>query len=57
MREPGVRFTVRLTRVDMPRTEDRDADARAGTAALQAAFEASIRRRPEQWMWNSRRWG
>jgi KDO2-lipid IV(A) lauroyltransferase len=57
VREPGVRFTVRLTRVDMPRTEDRDADARAGTAALQAAFEASIRRRPEQWMWNSRRWG
>jgi KDO2-lipid IV(A) lauroyltransferase len=57
VREPGVRFTVRLTRVDMPRTADREADARAGTAALQAAFEATIRRRPEQWMWNSRRWG
>jgi KDO2-lipid IV(A) lauroyltransferase len=57
VREPGVRFTVRLARVETPRTHDRDADARAGAAALQAAFEASIRRRPEQWMWNSRRWG
>lgn len=57
VREPGVRFTVRLVRVEAPRTQDREADALAGAAALQAAFEASIRRRPEQWMWNSRRWG
>ncbi|MFZ9502533.1 MAG: hypothetical protein ACO27F_13295 [Beijerinckiaceae bacterium] len=52
-----MRFTVRLVRVEAPRTQDREADALAGAAALQAAFEASIRRRPEQWMWNSRRWG
>lgn len=57
VREPGVRFTISLTPVPVPRTQDRNADILAGTTALHAAFEASIRRHPEQWMWVHRRWG
>ena len=36
---------------------DSDADILAATANLQAAFERSIREKPEQWMWAHQRWG
>ena len=55
-REPKVRFVIRAQRVDVPRTDDDAADAVAGTAALQAQFEAFIRQAPEQWMWAHRKW-
>jgi KDO2-lipid IV(A) lauroyltransferase len=55
-RRPNVRFSVRIEPVHVPRTNDRDADAVAATAALQAQFEAFIREAPEQWMWGHRRW-
>jgi Kdo2-lipid IVA lauroyltransferase/acyltransferase len=55
-REPKVRFVIRAQRVDVPRTDDHAADAVAGTAALQAQFEAFIRQAPEQWMWAHRKW-
>jgi len=51
-----VRFVIRAERVPIPHTNDRAADAIAGTAALQAQFEAFIREAPEQWMWAHRRW-
>ncbi len=57
VREPGVRFRLRLDPVEVPRTADRDDDIARATARIHAAFEASIRRRPEQWMWAHRRWG
>lgn len=57
VREPGARFRLRLDPVDVPRTGDKQADIEQATANLAAAFEASIRRRPEQWMWAHRRWG
>ena len=57
VREPGVRFKISLAPVDVPQTGDREADILRATANLHAAFEASIRRRPEQWMWAHRRWG
>jgi len=55
-RLPNVRFVIRAERVPIPHTNDRAADAIAGTAALQAQFEAFIREAPEQWMWAHRRW-
>jgi Kdo2-lipid IVA lauroyltransferase/acyltransferase len=55
-RRPNVRFTIRAARVPIPETNDREADAIAGTAALQAQFEAFVREAPDQWMWGHRRW-
>jgi Kdo2-lipid IVA lauroyltransferase/acyltransferase len=55
-REPKVRFVIRAARIEVPRTDDHAADAIAATAALQAQFEAFIRKAPEQWMWAHRRW-
>ena len=55
-RLPGVRFSIRIEPIPVPRTDDRAADALAATAALQAQFEAFIREAPEQWMWGHRRW-
>lgn len=56
LREPGVRFVMRIEPVEVPRTEDRDADVRAATANLQARFEEFVREAPGQWMWAHRRW-
>jgi len=57
VRLPDARFRVAVEKIDMPHTDNRDADVLAATANLQAAFERSIRERPEQWMWAHRRWG
>jgi KDO2-lipid IV(A) lauroyltransferase len=56
LRKPGVRFEVRAAPIAVPVTLDRDADALAATAAVQAQFEAFLREAPEQWMWAHRRW-
>jgi KDO2-lipid IV(A) lauroyltransferase len=55
-RLPNVRFSMRIERIDVPKTGARDADALVATAALQKQFEAFIRAAPEQWMWGHRRW-
>jgi Kdo2-lipid IVA lauroyltransferase/acyltransferase len=55
-RLPNVRFRIKAARVPIPETDDREADAIAATAALQAQFEAFIREAPEQWMWAHRKW-
>jgi KDO2-lipid IV(A) lauroyltransferase len=55
-RLPGVRFRMRATVIDMPRTDDRNADILAATAAMQSELEQSIRLHPEQWMWTHDRW-
>ncbi len=56
-RHPGVRFTIRLNEIKLPKTEDKEADILAATAALQSEFERTIRKHPAQWMWSHRRWG
>ncbi len=55
-RRPNVHFTIRIERVPVPVTSDREADAVAATAAMQKQFEAYIREAPEQWMWAHRKW-
>ena len=55
-RLPDVHFRIRAVRIPIPETDDREADAVAATAALQAQFEAFIREAPEQWMWGHRKW-
>jgi KDO2-lipid IV(A) lauroyltransferase len=52
----GVRFSVRVVHVSVPRTGRRDEDVAAATRDLQAALELLIREAPEQWMWAQRRW-
>ena len=55
-RMPGVRFKMFVTPIDVPRTDDRNADIYAATAAMQAELEKSIRLNPDQWMWTHDRW-
>jgi len=57
VREPGVRFRLSVEKIECPVTDDKNADILAATANLQAAFERSIREKPEQWMWAHQRWG
>jgi KDO2-lipid IV(A) lauroyltransferase len=53
----GVRFSIRITQVPVPRTEDRDADVAVATRNLQSILELMVRDAPDQWMWIHRRWG
>ncbi|MBB4196508.1 KDO2-lipid IV(A) lauroyltransferase [Rhodoblastus sphagnicola] len=55
-RLPGVHFRVRSRTIDVPHTNDRNADIFAATAAMQAGLERTIREHPEQWMWTHDRW-
>jgi KDO2-lipid IV(A) lauroyltransferase len=57
IRQPNVHFTIRLIEIEVPKTDDRDADIFAATASLQSEFERTIRKHPQQWMWSHRRWG
>jgi len=52
----GVRFKMFITPIEVPRTDDRNADIYAATAAMQAELEKSIREHPAQWMWTHDRW-
>ncbi|MGO4870023.1 MAG: lysophospholipid acyltransferase family protein [Roseiarcus sp.] len=56
LRLPDAHFSLRIEPVEVPKTNDRNADVQAATAALQARFEEFIREAPEQWMWAHRRW-
>ena len=57
VREPGVRFRIHFAPVEVPHTGDLEADVAVATANLHKALEATIRLRPEHWMWAHRRWG
>ena len=56
IREAGVRFRIRGHVLDIPQTDNLDADIEAATRALHKQLEEFIRQAPEQWMWAHRRW-
>ena len=56
IRQPGVRFAVRVEPVEVPVSDDREADIAAATANIHACFEGFLREAPAQWMWAHRRW-
>lgn len=56
VRLEGVRFRIEAELVDLPHTDDAEADVLAGTRLVNARFETWIREQPAQWMWILRRW-
>jgi KDO2-lipid IV(A) lauroyltransferase len=47
---------VVIEAIPVPQTGDREADAKAVTAAATLAIETELRARPEEWVWMHRRW-
>ena len=56
IRKDGVNFRIEGRVVNVPVTEDRQADILAATAQIHAVFENWIREHPEQWMWIHKKW-
>ncbi|MFM7347744.1 MAG: lysophospholipid acyltransferase family protein [Tagaea sp.] len=55
--EAGPKFRVTVEPpIELPRSGDKAADARALMTAVNARMEAWIRARPGQWLWLHRRW-
>ncbi|MGO4335407.1 lysophospholipid acyltransferase family protein [Labrys sp. KB_33_2] len=57
IRTRGVRFRIEAEILDVPHTDDRNADVDAATHQTHRLFEKWVREYPEQWMWAHRRWG
>lgn len=56
IRTQGVRFNVMMEEINVPITDDRDADILDATQALHDAYERWIRLAPDQWIWTHRKW-
>ena len=56
VRTGGVRFRGEVERIDVPMTDDKQADMAEATRRLSAVFERWIRENPEQWLWTHRKW-
>ena len=52
---PGM-HRIRISRLGLPASGDREADSRALTAAATEAIENEVRARPDQWVWMHARW-
>lgn len=57
LRLDGVRFRLDAEVLDIPHTDDIEADVRAVTIRVQEIFEDWVRDVPTQWMWAHKRWG
>lgn len=56
-RVKGARFRLHiLPPIEIPRTADAEADAKALMAAVTKSLEDWVRAHPEQWLWFHRRW-
>ena len=58
LRDAGLapRYTIAFERLVIRATEDVERDLRALTTAYTASLEAAVRRAPEQYFWQHRRW-
>ena len=56
VRKKGVHFRIVAQAVEVPVTDDRQADIEVATARIHAIFESWIREHPEQWMWIHKKW-
>lgn len=56
VRTGGARFRIEGRWLDVPRTDDPEADIAALTGAVHEVWEAWIRQYPAQWMWAHRKW-
>ena len=56
LREDGPRFRLRIEKVPIANTGDRERDIGETTASVQSRLEEFIREAPEQWMWGHKRW-
>lgn len=52
----GAHFRIDGELLELPHTDDADADVERATLALHAVFETWIRNEPGQWMWATRKW-
>jgi KDO2-lipid IV(A) lauroyltransferase len=55
-REPDGSYVLRLQKVEFDREGELEDVVQRGTAAFTAMLEAGIRERPEQYLWQHRRW-
>ena len=56
VRTEGARFRVEGRWLEVPHTDDAEADVVALTRSIHAVWEEWIRRLPGQWMWAHRKW-
>jgi len=56
IRTMGARFCVEGRWLDVPHTDDAEADVVSLTRAIHAVWEEWIRQYPAQWMWAHRKW-
>lgn len=56
VRTHGARFRCEVERIDVPVTDDRQADILEATKRLTEVFERWIKADPAQWMWTHRKW-
>ena len=56
VRQPSGRFRLKLQRVEVADTGDREADVDTTVARYTMALETEVRLTPEQYFWHHRRW-
>jgi len=56
VRTGGVRFRGEAVAIEVPVTDDRQADIAEATRRLSQVFEGWVRENPEQWLWTHRKW-